>query len=525
MIISKTPYRVSFIGGGSDYPEWYLKNGGETISTTINKYLYITCRPLPSFFKHNIRLAYSRIEEVSNFNQIKHPSAREILKYHQSKNIEIHYDGELPKKSGLGSSSAFTIGLHNALSNYNKKFLTKKKLAFDAINFEQNILKETVGSQDQTIISYGGLRNISYQTNGNIIVKKLNISQKKIVNLQNNLFLVYLEKILDNIELEGAYFLNPDQLSDAIINIYANDLETANKIFSDYFIFCALNIVNDHLEESSRFSIYRDKIFEGFFKKYSSEIQFNNYKTNVLSIIENEKSFPLEGEYSSLRFSDQILSHFINLNNLIIEYLKTPSKLNYEKLILNYKNLAEDLEFLKVQKEAKEVISKIKIDEQNLYMKLRVNYLQSISEFNSLLNSKEMQFFHILKDDLIQDNSFRVKILSDEKIYKNFNLEKIENKQLISQIIESIKEAYYIKDVYNNLMLKNYDFVVKNNLKNQIIYENLKTDQKTLISYLSNKMSIVDNKLNISYFLSLFLFSIVSAIIIIGVSHSFKKES
>ena len=335
----------------------------------------------------------------------------------------------------------------------------------------------------------------------------------------------YLEKILDNIELEGAYFLNPDQLSDAIINIYANDLETANKIFSDYFIFCALNIVNDHLEESSRFSIYRDKIFEGFFKKYSSEIQFNNYKTNVLSIIENEKSFPLEGEYSSLRFSDQILSHFINLNNLIIEYLKTPSKLNYEKLILNYKNLAEDLEFLKVQKEAKEVISKIKIDEQNLYMKLRVNYLQSISEFNSLLNSKEMQFFHILKDDLIQDNSFRVKILSDEKIYKNFNLEKIENKQLISQIIESIKEAYYIKDVYNNLMLKNYDFVVKNNLKNQIIYENLKTDQKTLISYLSNKMSIVDNKLNISYFLSLFLFSIVSAIIIIGVSHSFKKES
>ena len=115
MIISKTPYRITFFGGGTDYPSWYKENGGQVINATIDKYIYITCRHLPPFFDHNIRLSYSKNESISDVKLIKHPAFRETLKFFNvNKNIEIHYDGDLPSKSGIGSSSAFTVGLVNA---------------------------------------------------------------------------------------------------------------------------------------------------------------------------------------------------------------------------------------------------------------------------------------------------------------------------------------------------------------------------------------------------------------------------
>ena len=112
MIISKTPYRISFFGGGSDYPDWYLKYGGQVLSTTIDKHIYITCRYLPPFFKHKHRIVWSKLERVKTTNQIKHDSVRELLKMLKiNKGMEIHYDGDLPARSGMGSSSNFIVSL------------------------------------------------------------------------------------------------------------------------------------------------------------------------------------------------------------------------------------------------------------------------------------------------------------------------------------------------------------------------------------------------------------------------------
>ena len=117
MIISKTPYRISFFGGGSDYPSWYLKNGGAVLSTTIDKYIYISCRYLPNFFKHKYRIVWSHIELSKNSNEIKHRAVREMLNYYKIKEgLEIHYDGDLPSRSGMVSSSVFVVGLMNILN-------------------------------------------------------------------------------------------------------------------------------------------------------------------------------------------------------------------------------------------------------------------------------------------------------------------------------------------------------------------------------------------------------------------------
>ena len=119
MIISRTPYRISFFGGGTDYPDWYLKRGGQVLSTTIDKYLYISCRYLPPFFEHRLRLVYSQIEMCQHSSELDHPSVREVMKFLGIDNgLELHYDGDLPGRSGLGSSSAFTVGLLNALYAY-----------------------------------------------------------------------------------------------------------------------------------------------------------------------------------------------------------------------------------------------------------------------------------------------------------------------------------------------------------------------------------------------------------------------
>ena len=142
MIISKTPYRISFFGGGSDYPEWYLKNSGTVISTTINKYLYVTCRKLNKYFEHNYRVSYSIVEEVKKIDQILHPAVREtLLNFKINDGLEIHYDGDLPSKSGMGSSSSFVVGLLNVLKKYQKIKISKKELAQKSFFIERNVLK------------------------------------------------------------------------------------------------------------------------------------------------------------------------------------------------------------------------------------------------------------------------------------------------------------------------------------------------------------------------------------------------
>jgi len=192
MIISRTPYRLSFFGGGTDYPDWYRKHGGQVLSTTIDKYLYISCRYLPPFFEHRLRLVYSKIEACQDSSELDHPSAREVLKFLGIENgLEIHYDGDLPGRSGLGSSSSFTVGLLNALYSFQGRMVSPYRLAKESIDIEQNIIGETVGSQDQTSVAHGGLNKIQFKQNDEIIVNPITIIEKRVHNLNNNLMLFY----------------------------------------------------------------------------------------------------------------------------------------------------------------------------------------------------------------------------------------------------------------------------------------------------------------------------------------------
>src|SRR3989344_8801683 len=177
MVITKTPFRISFFGGGTDYPSWYKKNGrGAVLSTTIDKYCYLSCRHLPPFFKYKHRIVYSEQEYVNKFEEINNSSARESLKFLKpDKGIEVHYVGDLPSQSGLGSSSAFTVGLLNGLYALQGEIKSKHQLALDAIHVEQNMIKTNVGSQDQVAASFGGLNKIEFLGNGKIDVQQVKI--------------------------------------------------------------------------------------------------------------------------------------------------------------------------------------------------------------------------------------------------------------------------------------------------------------------------------------------------------------
>ncbi|MDC6475585.1 kinase [bacterium] len=190
MIITKTPYRISFFGGGSDYPSWYNKFGGSVLSTTINKYIYISCRELPPFFDHKYRIVWSKIENVKKINEIQHLTVRKLIKYNKIKSgLEIHYDGDLPSRSGMGSSSSFSVGLMRALNYYKGGDLRGINLALKTIFFEQKIMKETVGSQDQVAASVGGFNKINFLKNNKILTKK--IVNNNLKKLNSNLLLLY----------------------------------------------------------------------------------------------------------------------------------------------------------------------------------------------------------------------------------------------------------------------------------------------------------------------------------------------
>jgi D-glycero-alpha-D-manno-heptose-7-phosphate kinase len=192
MIISQTPYRISFFGGGTDYPDWYLQNGGQVLSTTIDKYIYISCRYLPPFFDHKLRLAYSKVEICQSADELEHPAVRETLMYlGKLDGLEIHYDGDLPSRSGMGSSSAFTVGLIKALKGLEKKGIDPHQLCLDAIHIEQERLGESVGSQDQVNAAYGGFNNIVFHKSGEIEVRSLDVSRERIDQLNGNLMLFY----------------------------------------------------------------------------------------------------------------------------------------------------------------------------------------------------------------------------------------------------------------------------------------------------------------------------------------------
>ena len=192
MIITKTPYRISFFGGGTDHPIWFKENGGKVLATTFDKYCYISIRNLPQFFDHKFRIVYSSIESVKTVNQIKHPSVRETLNYFNiNKGLEIHHDGDLPARSGLGSSSSFTVGLINALNALEGVQNSKLDLANSAIHVEQNLINECVGSQDQISAAYGGMNEIIFNRDESFLVNPAILSQDRKNELNDHLMLFY----------------------------------------------------------------------------------------------------------------------------------------------------------------------------------------------------------------------------------------------------------------------------------------------------------------------------------------------
>jgi len=213
MIITRTPYRISFFGGGTDYPAWYKKHGrGAVLSTTINKYCYLNCRYLPPFFKHKYDIKYSKRELPKKISSIKHPSVRECLNFVKpDSGIELSHVGDLPKMSGIGSSSTFTVGLLNALYALKGEMKTKRELAFDAIHVEQNLIKDHVGSQDQTAAAFGGLNRIEFGGTEEITVNPIVISQDRSNQLQNNLMLFFTGLARDGTKIAKDWVKNTDQ--------------------------------------------------------------------------------------------------------------------------------------------------------------------------------------------------------------------------------------------------------------------------------------------------------------------------
>ncbi len=192
MIISRTPFRISFFGGGTDYPAWYREHGGTVLAAAIDKYCYLTCRYLPPFFKHRIRVVYSHIENCRTADEISHPAVREVLRYLKiDRGIEIHHDGDLPARSGMGSSSSFTVGLLHALYALKGNMPGKQQLAVESIQIEQEMIKETVGSQDQVMAAFGGVNQVVFSRNGEITVKPITITSERLQELNSHLMLFY----------------------------------------------------------------------------------------------------------------------------------------------------------------------------------------------------------------------------------------------------------------------------------------------------------------------------------------------
>jgi len=215
MIISRTPYRISFFGGGTDYPSWYRRHGGQVIATTIDKYCYISARYLPPFFEHNFRIVYSRIENCQTIDEIEHPAVRECLRYFQlEQGLEIHHDGDLPARSGLGSSSSFVVGLLHALHALKGNIPGKERLAHEAIHMEQVRLKETVGCQDQVMAAHGGCQRVEFLSDGEIRVTPLTLHPERLAALNSHLML---------------FFTGIKRTAATIAESYASDVQSVEK--------------------------------------------------------------------------------------------------------------------------------------------------------------------------------------------------------------------------------------------------------------------------------------------------------
>lgn len=192
MIITATPFRISFLGGGTDYPAWFRQNGGAVLSVTINKYCYLQCRNLPPFFEYRNRVVWSRIETTKDAESIEHPAVREAMRYLGiTEGLEVHHFGDLPARTGLGSSSSFAVGLLHALFSLRGEIVSKRRLADEAIHLEQTLLKENVGIQDQIAAAFGGLNRVDIGQNGDYSVQPVLMSDARKRDFEEHMILLF----------------------------------------------------------------------------------------------------------------------------------------------------------------------------------------------------------------------------------------------------------------------------------------------------------------------------------------------
>lgn len=193
MIITRTPLRMSFFGGGTDFPEFYREYGGAVLSTTIDKYCYVNVRHLPRFFDYASELCHSEIERVKSVGEIRHPLIREAMKMLDMHEIRLTYEMDLPARSGLGSSSSFAVGMLNAFHSIKGQYTSKQQLADEAIHLERDLCKEVGGIQDQIASSFGGMNKIIFSDNG-YRVKPVVIYPIRKRKLNSRLLLFFISK-------------------------------------------------------------------------------------------------------------------------------------------------------------------------------------------------------------------------------------------------------------------------------------------------------------------------------------------
>lgn len=191
MIITKTPFRMSFFGGGTDMESFFIKHGGAVLSTTFDKYCYVNVRHLPRFFDYSTELSYSRTERVTSIEDIEHPAVRNAMKMLDMHEIRLTYEADLPARSGLGTSSSFAVGMLNAFYALKGKYADKRKLADEAIYLERVLCEEAGGWQDQIAASFGGFNRINFNTDGTYDVQPVIISPERKKNLNDNLMMFF----------------------------------------------------------------------------------------------------------------------------------------------------------------------------------------------------------------------------------------------------------------------------------------------------------------------------------------------
>lgn len=238
MIITQTPFRMSFFGGGTDFPEFYKEHRGAVISATFDKYCYVNVRHLPRFFDYSTELSYAKTERVTCVAEIEHPAIREAMKYLDMHEIRLTYEADLPARSGLGTSSSFAVGMLNAFYALKGKYADKRRLADDAIYLERELCKEAGGIQDQIAASFGGLRRIDFSADG-YTVNPVIISpqRKKLLNENLMLFFTGFSRFSSNIQMETKAAIRKEEKTAQLLELYTLVNEAENILESS----CSLN--------------------------------------------------------------------------------------------------------------------------------------------------------------------------------------------------------------------------------------------------------------------------------------------